>query len=850
MRTNPAPSLQSLINRLLLSHQLATSALLIVVMVCASFLNWRYYLDQQEVANTLLAQSVGEYFNSASQVLRALALMPTGEQELDAIQRTYQIFDVLYLLDSDGKLVSLSPQDARIPLGMDMSAQPFYNRNISDIFISDMFVSTRTGNPTIYISLPLSGNRGLVAGELSLNNLEQNLTALSGSQTGKMLVIENNGDLLVSPDYNLARQQENIRQLGIDTRILQGEGHFYYWFDGFWMYASVLAVPKTTWLALIHVPIREMALPFLLPLVIGLLAMALLFTYSVWRERKTIGHRVISPLEQIGREASYIAEGHYDQAWSQFGARPHYLEITSLADSFDRMKQAIISRETSLQASEERYRYAMDATEDGLWDWDVPSGNVNYNPAYSRMLGYEPDQFPKIVQTWSDALHPDDRARVLQLNQDCIENRSPGFETECRIQTKNGDWKWIFSRGKAVSRDENGRALRMIGTHVDITEKMRAEIALHQSRQQYKSLVDDLKEVVFQTDCEGYWLFLNPAWQEVTGYDIPSSMGKLALDYIHPEDRQRNDELFKRLFMRETDQCRHEIRYRHRDGSTRWIEVWARLTLDDQGKPTGTSGTLSDITERKRSEEAIRHFANELEQRVVERTTSLETANKELEAFSYSVSHDLRSPLRGIDGWSMALLEDYSDRLDDQARSYLQRVRKETQRMGHLIDELLSLSRSSLVTMENRWLDFSALAGKVVNRLQRGDPQRQVEWVIQTDLIVWGDVGLLETALTNLFHNAFKFTESVSDARVEFGYELEAGLPVFFVKDNGVGFDMQFAENLFGPFQRMHKASQYPGSGIGLTIVKRIIQRHGGRFWAEGKINQGAAFYFTLDNPK
>jgi light-regulated signal transduction histidine kinase (bacteriophytochrome) len=232
---------------------------------------------------------------------------------------------------------------------------------------------------------------------------------------------------------------------------------------------------------------------------------------------------------------------------------------------------------------------------------------------------------------------------------------------------------------------------------------------------------------------------------------------------------------------------------------------------------------------------------------VRERTAQLESANKELEAFSYSVSHDLRAPLRGIDGWSQALAEDYADKLDEQGRRYIERVRSETQRMGRLIDDMLRLSRLTRAEMLWQTVDLSAIAEEIVERLRGESPQRQVEVVIQPGVAAAGDQCLLEAVLENLLENAFKFTSKRPLARVEFGETNLKGERVFFVRDNGAGFDMAYSQKLFGVFQRMHKASEFPGTGVGLAIVQRVIHRHGGRVWAEAEVGRGATFYFTVE---
>jgi signal transduction histidine kinase len=247
-------------------------------------------------------------------------------------------------------------------------------------------------------------------------------------------------------------------------------------------------------------------------------------------------------------------------------------------------------------------------------------------------------------------------------------------------------------------------------------------------------------------------------------------------------------------------------------------------------------------------QQVVDHDRNDdLEQRIKDRTVQLEASNRELESFCYSVSHDLRAPLRGIDGWSLALLEDYHDKLDEKGRRQLERVRAGTQRMGQLIDDLLLLARVTRGSIRHGPVDLTALAQSAAARLQEETPERGVEFVAQPGLTAQGDAHLLGIVLSNLLGNAWKFSGGRSPARVEFGRTEVDSRPAFFVRDNGVGFDMAYAQKLFGAFQRMHKASEFPGTGIGLATVQRVIQRHGGRVWAEAQVDRGATFYFTLE---
>lgn len=242
----------------------------------------------------------------------------------------------------------------------------------------------------------------------------------------------------------------------------------------------------------------------------------------------------------------------------------------------------------------------------------------------------------------------------------------------------------------------------------------------------------------------------------------------------------------------------------------------------------------------------IKKQSQQFERLVVERTAQLQVANKELEAFSYSVSHDLRAPLRGIDGFSQVLLEDYQDKVDEQGKNYLQRIRVATQRMAQLIDEMLNLSRIGRGEMNIRQVNLSEMAKEVADDLRRSQPERQVEIVIQDGMNVLGDSLLLRNVLENLLGNAWKYTSKHPTAHIEFGVQKQNGKDVYFVRDDGAGFDMAHTQKLFGAFQRLHTTTEFPGTGIGLATVQRIIHRHGGKVWAEGEVEKGATFYFTI----
>ena len=466
------------------------------------------------------------------------------------------------------------------------------------------------------------------------------------------------------------------------------------------------------------------------------------------------------------------------------------------------------------------------------------------NDAFARQHGYRAEE---LIGAKVSSLYPAEmRDRLLEeiRGVDMIK-RHAVFEAVHR--RKDGSQFPVLVDVTAV-RDDPGRLVSRVAYVLDLTERKVSDQELEAQRERLAVAQQAAHFGSFDWDLASNAFLWSEEMQRLYGFGPGEFGGRLEnwAECLLPEERER--QIGNAGEAARTGVVYHQFRIRRHDtGELRWMEARGQVFCDGQGQPIRMVGINVDITDRKTAEGEVQRLNAQLEQRVRERTAQLEAANQELEAFSYSVSHDLRAPLRGIDGWSLALLEDYGGQLDDRARQYLDRVRSETQRMGMLIDDLLQLSRVTRAQMRLEPVDLSAMAQEIAGRMRETETGRQIEFVIHSDLKTEGDARLLGIVLTNLLDNAVKFTGRRERARIEFGKSEIEGRRAFYVRDNGAGFDMQYAGTLFGAFQRLHRPSEFPGTGIGLATVQRVIRRHNGRVWAEGKVDEGATFYFTVE---
>ncbi len=373
------------------------------------------------------------------------------------------------------------------------------------------------------------------------------------------------------------------------------------------------------------------------------------------------------------------------------------------------------------------------------------------------------------------------------------------------------------------------------------------EEALRESEEQFRQITENMIDVVWLRSADNSkMIYISPSYEQVWGrtcqslIDNPQSF----MDSVYSEDLEKVRAEFHRYL--QWEQFNLEYRIERPGGELRWVRSRSYPVRNSSGDIIRHAGIAVDITERKLAEEEIRTLNEELEQRVKVRTAQLEASYRELDAFSYSVSHDLRGPLNRIGGFSQALLEDYASQLDQQGQDYLRRIGNSSRQMTELIDDLLKLSKVSRMEINHEPVEISALVNVCLKELQAREPQRNLEILITPGLIVEGDTTLLRIVLENLIDNAWKYTGQEEKATIEFGLTEQDGRSAYYIRDNGAGFDMKYASKLFTAFQRLHSEQEFSGTGIGLSIVSRIIKRHGGEIWAEGEPGKGACFYFTL----
>jgi PAS domain S-box-containing protein len=501
--------------------------------------------------------------------------------------------------------------------------------------------------------------------------------------------------------------------------------------------------------------------------------------------------------------------------------------------------------EEAARESERRFRMMADHAPVLIWVSGTDKLCTWFNQQWLDFVGRTMEQ--EKGNGWAENVHPDDLDRCLRIYTTAFDARVP-FTMEYRMRRRDGAWRWLVDNG--VPRYDAGREFAgYIGSCIDVTDRKLTEENLRASTKEVVDLKAALDEhaIVAITDPRGKITYVNDKFCAISQYSRDELIGqdhRIINSGYHPEDFIRD--LWTTVAHGRV--WHGEIKNKAKDGTFYWVDTTIVPFLNEHGKPRQYVAIRADITERKQTEEKIGQLNANLEQRVAERTAQFQAANKELEAFSYSVSHDLRAPLRAVDGFSQAVLDDYGAGLPEEGQRYLRTIRSSAQRMGALIDDLLAFSRLSRHPLEKRSVNMAKLVHTSLHELGSPWEDRRVEVNVSDLPQCQGEPALLKQVWVNLLSNALKYTRKQERAEITIGCRHEKGSEIYFVKDNGSGFDMKYAGSLFGVFQRLHRMEEYEGTGVGLAIVQRIVQRHGGRVWAEAEVNKGATFYFTLEN--
>jgi PAS domain S-box-containing protein len=562
----------------------------------------------------------------------------------------------------------------------------------------------------------------------------------------------------------------------------------------------------------------------------------------------TLSRRLARPIQGIVDDVDIIARGDLEHTI----APPGTWEFESMGRSINAMVEKLKSTidqlqksQADLKQSEERYRNVVETQTEMIARFRPDGTHVFVNDAYCAYFGLPCNRI--IGTKWKPFIPEADRNRLSRH----FANLSPGSPQgtiEHRIVLPSGEVRWQQWNDKALFNDA-GRIVEYQSVGRDITGMKCIEDALRRSEEDYRTLVQSANSIILRFTPDGILTFINQFGQDFFGYSWDEIYGRNIIGTIVPEWDSKGTNLREKIL----DLSIHPDLYRIAEnenitkfGRRVWIAWTNKPLYDTKGRVMEILSIGNDITLLKTVEDELRRLNEVLEQRVVERTRDLAEANRELEAFSYSVSHDLRAPLRAIDGFAAMLLTGYGDRIPPEGREYLERIRQNIQVMSQLINAILNFSRMSRQPLDTQRVYPMQLVKEALTELSDPQQGRSIEIVTGELPPIEGDPALLRQVYVNLLSNAIKFTREKEKARIEIGSLQSHGRTLFFVKDNGVGFDMRYVDKIFGVFQRLHNPAEYEGTGIGLAIAQRIIERHGGKIWVDSKMGEGTTFYFTI----
>jgi len=500
-----------------------------------------------------------------------------------------------------------------------------------------------------------------------------------------------------------------------------------------------------------------------------------------------------------------------------------------------------------LAESEKKYKLISQVTSDVVWDLDLVTNELWWNDGLLKVFGYNNSKSIQNMQFWYDNVHPDDHDRVGKKVDDAISGTDTEWDDVYRFRNSEGNYLHVHDRAHII-RDLDGKAVRMLGGISDLSEKIKSDELLKKSEERYRILFENNPIPLFIFDLKTLkFLSVNKRTVETYGYS-EEEFKNMTLYDIRPEsDYSILNKFISEINDNQTPQMLNTrgIKHRKKDGSIIDVQITRNIAILDN-VPVGII-LSQDVTEIQKMEHQVKMMNEDLEKRVLERTQQLDEINKELEAFSYSVSHDLRTPLRIINGFSQSLTDEFGNILSENGKYYLERIDSNTQKMGKLIDDMLMLSRVSRFELAIRRFNVCEIVKEIAKDMSSNYQDKAYQLECDHNLIMNADPNTIRILITNLISNAFKFSISRPVTIIKFGETVvKNGQTYFFLSDNGVGFEMKYSDKLFKAFQRLHNDSDFPGTGIGLAIVKRIINKHAGEIWVESELGKGTTYYFRV----
>ncbi|MEN7547406.1 PAS domain S-box protein [Rapidithrix thailandica] len=500
----------------------------------------------------------------------------------------------------------------------------------------------------------------------------------------------------------------------------------------------------------------------------------------------------------------------------------------------EKLKQELEHIKQKLHDKEMVFNNILESTLAGYWDWYIQKDYEYMSPTFKSMFGYKDHELPNSPDTWQKLIHPDDLPGVLEVFQKHIDTKGHfPYDNEVRYFHKDGSIVWVYCRGRVIEWDAKGNPLRMVGCHIDITERKQAE-------EKFKGILESAPDAMVIVGDQGNIMLVNSQLKRLFGYTHKELLGK-KVEILIPGRFQQNHPAFRKSYLQQPHPrpmgAGLDLRAVRKDGSEFPVEVSLSPFRTNSG--TMVLAAIRDITRRKEAELQLKKSNQQLH-----------IINQDLEAFSYSVSHDLRAPLRAISGYSIILKEDYEDSLDKEGQKILNTILRNTKKMGKLIDDILSFSRLARHQVEMQAVNMHETFREAYQELTQHITDRSIEFKLGELENIHGDKNMIFQMVTNLLSNAIKYTQPVKETIIEVEGNLINEEYVYSVKDNGVGFDMQFKDKLFGVFQRLHKDKEFEGSGVGLAIVQKVLDHHHGRIWVESTLNKGTTFYFTIPTHK